>query len=366
MTEHTISFSLEEMKHIGSTIYRLYDNTLSLREVMDIFMKELGEQIYFDKRDFTFFNYNSDTNTYEVSSFFPANWTDSEKEQYIESYIHIDDVLPILSKPQEVAFRNNDIFSEGRKQTKYYREFIQTAQLEISIDANIPLSEDCGVFAIFALYRNSDRHEFSLKDLEIVKFYQKHLSRIFENHLLTHPLNPDDESSITLENFESVGLCILDANFKFTSYNTFFKNFIPDHTSSLQDSAIGLKIIKMARELSDIPEKTKLDPISINIDDSTFLLELSRYQQNNRKYVGIIYPLSQFVSSQIDSLKDTYQLSSREFEILNLILKKGMTNDEIANYLFISPATVKRHISNAYLKLGINNQKQLLGLLKII
>ena len=54
MTEHTISFSLEEMKHIGSTIYRLYDNTLSLREVMDIFMKELGEQIYFDKRDFTF------------------------------------------------------------------------------------------------------------------------------------------------------------------------------------------------------------------------------------------------------------------------------------------------------------------------
>ncbi|WP_147594410.1 helix-turn-helix transcriptional regulator [Brotomerdimonas butyrica] len=43
-----------------------------------------------------------------------------------------------------------------------------------------------------------------------------------------------------------------------------------------------------------------------------------------------------------------------------------MTNDEIANYLFISPATVKRHISNAYLKLGINNQKQLLGLLKII
>ena len=38
MTEHTISFSLEEMKHIGSTIYRLYDNTLSLRVVMDIFM----------------------------------------------------------------------------------------------------------------------------------------------------------------------------------------------------------------------------------------------------------------------------------------------------------------------------------------
>ena len=222
MTEHTISFSLEEMKHIGSTIYRLYDNTLSLREVMDIFMKELGEQIYFDKRDFTFFNYNSDTNTYEVSSFFPANWTDSEKEQYIESYIHIDDVLPILSKSQEVAFRNNDIFSEGRKQTKYYREFIQTAQLEISIDANIPLSEDCGVFAIFALYRNSDRREFSLKDLEIVKFYQKHLSRIFENLLLTRPLNLDDENSLTLENFESVGLCILDANFKFTSYNTFF------------------------------------------------------------------------------------------------------------------------------------------------
>lgn len=366
MEEYNISFSLEETKQINSTIYQLYDNDLSLKEIMDTFMKELGKQIYFDKRDFTFFNYNTKTNMYEIQSFFPANWKDSEKKHYIESYIHMDDVLPILSKPQEVAFRNNDIFSEERKKSRYYQEFLQSAQLEISIDANIPLSKDRNVLAIFALYRNSGMKEFSLKELEIVKIYQKHLSRIFENRLLKNENAHDNGNILSLDNFESVGICLLDADLNFTSYNTFFKNFLPSHSDSIQDSKIGSLIRKTAKQLAASPGKEKLDPVPIDIDDSTFLLEISRYQQNREKYICIIYPLSQFVLSKIASLKDTYQLSNREFEILNLILTKGMTNDEIASYLFISPATVKRHISNAYIKLGINNQKQLLAFLKII
>ena len=53
-------------------------------------------------------------------------------------------------------------------------------------------------------------------------------------------------------------------------------------------------------------------------------------------------------------------LTSRELEILRLIAA-GLRNQEIADQLFISPATVKRHIANAYLKLGAGHRTEALA-----
>jgi DNA-binding NarL/FixJ family response regulator len=48
-------------------------------------------------------------------------------------------------------------------------------------------------------------------------------------------------------------------------------------------------------------------------------------------------------------------LTAREHSIVRL-LAEGRTNEEIAERLFISPATVKTHLSNAYGKLGARNR----------
>ncbi|WP_280923959.1 LuxR C-terminal-related transcriptional regulator [Ornithinimicrobium cryptoxanthini] len=50
-------------------------------------------------------------------------------------------------------------------------------------------------------------------------------------------------------------------------------------------------------------------------------------------------------------------LTGREVEILRLIAT-GMRNQEIANHLFISLSTVKRHIANAYRKLDVSHRTQ--------
>ena len=51
------------------------------------------------------------------------------------------------------------------------------------------------------------------------------------------------------------------------------------------------------------------------------------------------------------------ELSSREIEVLKLIAS-GKDNAEIARELFISPKTVKNHISNILMKLQIENRIQ--------
>ncbi|MDX2476997.1 MAG: LuxR C-terminal-related transcriptional regulator [Gammaproteobacteria bacterium] len=50
-------------------------------------------------------------------------------------------------------------------------------------------------------------------------------------------------------------------------------------------------------------------------------------------------------------------LTNREIEIL-LILAKGLSNHVIADKLFISPETVKRHLYNIYQKLDVKNRQQ--------
>ena len=55
--------------------------------------------------------------------------------------------------------------------------------------------------------------------------------------------------------------------------------------------------------------------------------------------------------------KVTAELSDREIEVLKLIAN-GKDNAEIARELFISPKTVKNHISNILMKLQIENRIQ--------
>ena len=51
------------------------------------------------------------------------------------------------------------------------------------------------------------------------------------------------------------------------------------------------------------------------------------------------------------------KLSVREQEVLEL-LSKGLKYKEIAEQLFISTETVRRHATNIYAKLGVSNRMQ--------
>lgn len=51
-------------------------------------------------------------------------------------------------------------------------------------------------------------------------------------------------------------------------------------------------------------------------------------------------------------------LTPREVEVLTLIAT-GMTNAEIAESLFVSPHTVKNHVTNIYKKLQVEDRTQI-------
>ncbi|MCR4417482.1 MAG: response regulator transcription factor [Ignavibacteria bacterium] len=54
---------------------------------------------------------------------------------------------------------------------------------------------------------------------------------------------------------------------------------------------------------------------------------------------------------------ETFDLSQREIEVLEK-LKQGKDYKKIADELFISPSTVRKHLENIYLKLHVHNKMQ--------
>ena len=58
-----------------------------------------------------------------------------------------------------------------------------------------------------------------------------------------------------------------------------------------------------------------------------------------------------------DVPEETYVLSKRETEVLEQ-LSKGLDYNQISANLFISPATVRKHIENIYGKLQVHNKIQ--------
>jgi DNA-binding NarL/FixJ family response regulator len=59
-----------------------------------------------------------------------------------------------------------------------------------------------------------------------------------------------------------------------------------------------------------------------------------------------------------DELGDVELLTEREREVLTLVAE-GLSNDEIAERLFLSPATVKTHVHRTMTKLGARDRAQL-------
>jgi DNA-binding NarL/FixJ family response regulator len=56
------------------------------------------------------------------------------------------------------------------------------------------------------------------------------------------------------------------------------------------------------------------------------------------------------------------ELTSREWEVIELV-RRGLSTDEAATRLYVSPVTVRRHISSVVRKLGVRDRDAALQLI---
>ncbi len=72
------------------------------------------------------------------------------------------------------------------------------------------------------------------------------------------------------------------------------------------------------------------------------------------------------MSHQRKNIKTEQQvLTTREIQIMELLLK-GLTRNDIACELFLSPGTIKKHVQNMYKKLEAKNKIEALHKMKLL
>ncbi|WP_316838883.1 LuxR C-terminal-related transcriptional regulator [Pedobacter gandavensis] len=96
-------------------------------------------------------------------------------------------------------------------------------------------------------------------------------------------------------------------------------------------------------------------------ENEHFRLEINKYLFTIKPTVEVIPDISINSNrndlSTLQILKVDFQLTERETEVLEGIWE-GLTNQELADKLFISLNTIKYHISNLYVKLDVKNRTQ--------
>jgi DNA-binding NarL/FixJ family response regulator len=109
--------------------------------------------------------------------------------------------------------------------------------------------------------------------------------------------------------------------------------------------------INRAKEVE--PNAYILKPFTEKTLLSSFEIAISNYSRRNIRQVPKL-----FLTTINKSL--VAPLSEREFEILQRIYE-GKTNQQIAEEVFISVNTVKKHINSAYLKLDVTTRTKAIG-----
>lgn len=111
---------------------------------------------------------------------------------------------------------------------------------------------------------------------------------------------------------------------------------------SIAGAIISMQVIKS--------KDARISNMVLEMKNYMLMLKGSRAVENNHPPSGI---------ERIELLMAQFRFTRREAEIMDLIME-GLTNEEIAERLFVSTNTVKFHIKNIYLKLDVKNRVQAL------
>lgn len=140
-------------------------------------------------------------------------------------------------------------------------------------------------------------------------------------------------------------------------YNSFMKKYGIYHMVGiyLHDGKKLLGLIDFTRSKSDKP---------FSNSDVRCLEIISRYlSQKTKNFLQSkeIHSINQHLAStpqNLNKIQDEKKLTNKEIEVLELVMK-GHSNTEIADCLFVSTNTIKKHLQSIYRKCNVSNRTSL-------
>jgi DNA-binding CsgD family transcriptional regulator len=181
--------------------------------------------------------------------------------------------------------------------------------------------------ARFVFDRGGDR--FSARDRAVLDVLRPHLERLYRASEARRRLR----EALALHESTRAAVVLLEADdrvaFASSAARELIDRYFAEHGAGLPDSVVSW--------LRERRRAATEEPLRIDAGDRSLVVE--------------------FVDGSLllDERRRLPRLTAREREILDLVAE-GRTNAQIAERLWLSPGTVRKHLDNVYAKLGVHTR----------
>jgi DNA-binding CsgD family transcriptional regulator len=257
--------------------------------------------------------------------------------------------------------------------SKFYCDFLRPQKIHHKLYIN--LQTGGRFYGRIALFRPVKSKKFSEEDVNTLSTISPYLTHALDHNDLYMNIQLQDNILEIIEKNWSTGLILLDESMRLIYMNQKAKEFCRDLIGypSIQDIYIHIPpiLLEDCYALTAILKRYPADCLvlpkhrfvriknSEKFYVSSQVLEKEISSENHRLFMISIEEMSELRRIDQNSLKKIYHLTNREVDIA-LHIFKGLRNAEIAERLFVSEITVKKHIQNIFQKVGVETRTALI------
>lgn len=282
------------------------------------------------------------------------NISNKEMKEYIDQYRERDPIRKYhdtLIKNDVICY--SDVLSEAEyKETAYYHFLRKNKNQDIVL---ICLKDGPRVTGIISFLRSIEEKQFTEFDKSRMLFLSKYISKLLVTSTKLEESEVQFNAIEEYANLLRLGMIVMNDSNHICYYNRHAEDICTEYNSNRKYS---IQEFVQQTLIDYLPQFTNSYTVPLPKQPNIFI-KVYRLQ-SRKQFVIFLMPSDHSLDKKSSILE---LLTIREIELANLLMQ-GLPNPKIAERLFISTNTVKRHVQNIYKKLGVSNRTELCYLLK--
>ena len=290
--------------------------------------------------------------------------------QTYEDYYHQFDPMHPNRKPNigRGVLRYSDIIPYSELvRTEYYNDFLTPQPIHFGMF--LYLKSPKKLLGRISIFRPKRYTNFSERDVIIAKRIAPHVSFALENAEMYEKMKEERDFFRIIEQCSIYGILILNERVEPIFSNQRAREFIEllRDKGNLIEDLFPPEVKDDCLQLAETLKRGEILPLPRNRviffspqHHFSFRSQVIHQNFGIKPRTLLMVSIEKLNWMKIDgkALQETYRLTGREIEIVTCIVE-GLKNAEIADRLFISELTVKKHIQNIFEKMEVNNRTSL-------
>jgi DNA-binding CsgD family transcriptional regulator len=264
---------------------------------------------------------------------------------------------------------------DSQQTTEYYTDFLKPQKVHYKLIANLVVEEE--MYGRVVWMRSQKAGRFTNPEIRLAKAISPYLAHALAYNDLRERLKLKGKILNYIEKQSSVGFLLVDEKLRIVYINPkaeeLFDGLEPaDAAGGSGREQIVSQLLtdchKIRAQMKDCPADLIAIPRKRTIGCGKHNRFAATYKtfshtpaaENAVLFMVCIEELPPPLDAAPQHLADSYHLSKREIDVASLLFS-GLKNAHIADKLFISEITVKKHLQNIYHKVGVNNRTSLIN-----